>query len=353
MTITGPSFRAALDRLTPVFLLALLGLALAGVFAAAGSTLGYDFRAYAQAADRLLAGQPLYDSTVDVAGGYAIYLYPPPFALAVIPFALLPEPAGTWAWLALLVACFLGGTALLPVRGQVRWAIVGLAAVSLPFLYGVKLGQVGPILYLCFAVGWWALDRPIALGLSTAAGALVKVQPLLLFGWMLVTRRWAAFAVGASALLAAAVITTLVMGIDVWSDYVALLARVSEPVTTPNNMTPGAVAYRAGASVEMATLIQYAAMAATVAVTVFAWLRRDAATGFIVGVVASQLLSPLLWDHYAMLLLLPVALLLQRGRWWAAAIPLLPWLPFDVVYPLVFGAGLLGPIMVPERRRSW
>ena len=70
-------------------------------------------------------------------------------------------------------------------------------------------------------------------------------------------------------------------------------------------MTPGAVAYRAGLSVDAATVVQYIAMAATVAVTILAWLRRDAATGFIVGVVASQLLSPLLWDHYAMLLLLP------------------------------------------------
>jgi hypothetical protein len=118
-------------------------------------------------------------------------------------------------------------------------------------------------------------------------------------------------------------------------------------------MTPGAVAYRAGASVEVASLLQYAAVAATIVVTLFAWLRRDAATGFIVGVVASQLLSPLLWDHYAMLLLLPVALLLQRGRWWAAAIPLATWIPVDVVYPLVFGIALVAPILAPDRRRVW
>jgi uncharacterized membrane protein YdcZ (DUF606 family) len=79
----------------------------------------------------------------------------------------------------------------------------------------------------------------------------------------------------------------------------------------------------------------------------------DAATGFVVGVVASQLLSPLLWDHYAMLLLLPVALLLQRRQWWAVAIPLLPWLPGDVVYLVVFGAALVGPVVAGEPRRRW
>jgi len=212
---------------------------------------------------------------------------------------------------------------------------------------------VSPILYLCFAVGWRSLDRAVPLGLSIAAGTLVKLQPALLFGWMLVTRRWAALAVGAAALIAAVAVTTLLMGVQVWWDYLSLLARVSQPVTTPDNMTPGAVAYRAGLSVDAATAVQYLAMALTAAVTLFAWLRRDAATGFVVGIVASQLLSPLLWDHYTMLLLLPVALLLQRRQWWAVAIPLLPWLPGDVGYLVVFGAALVGPVVAGEPRRRW
>ena len=347
------AFVDAAARLAPALVLVLLAATSLAILGAAGDTLGYDFQAYARAADRLLAGQPLYDPAVDVAGGFAIYLYPPPFALAVIPFAVLPDPAGTWAWLGFLAACFLVGTALLPVRSTVRWAVVALAALSFPFLYGLKLGQVAPILYLCFAIGWRSLDRPVPLGISTAVGTLVKLQPALLFGWMAVTRRWRALAFGIAAIAAAVAISVLLMGVQTWADYVALLVRVSSPVTTPHNMTPGAIAYRAGLSVEAASAVQYAAMGATLLVTLFAWFRRDAATGFVVGVVASQLLSPLLWDHYAMLLLLPVALLLQRGQWWAVAIPLLPWLPADVLYPVVFGAALVGPILVPERRRTW
>ena len=41
-----------------------------------------------------------------------------------------------------------------------------------------------------------------------------------------------------------------------------------------------------------------------------------------VAVVATQLISPLLWDHYAVVLLVPTAWLLARGAWWALAIPL-------------------------------
>jgi len=343
---TGPAALVlAFRRLAPVLALAMLALTTGAVLASAGATLGYDYQAYAHAAQRLLDGRPLYDPNVDIAGGFAIYLYPPPFALAVVPFTLLPGSLGTWAWLGALVVAFLAGTAILPVRPHVRWAIVLLAALSLPFLYSVKLGQVGPLLYLCFAIGWRSLDRALPLGLAVAAGALTKVQPALLFSWMMLTRRWRALLVGLVACGAAALIVTLVTGVATWNDYVALLGRVSQPVTTPKSMTPGAIAWRAGASLEVANALQWVAAAATLAITLFAWLRRDPATGFVVGVAASQVLSPLLWDHYAMLLLLPVALLLERRQWWAAGIPLVTWLPTDVVYPAAFAAGLVGPIL--------
>jgi alpha-1,2-mannosyltransferase len=335
---------AALRRLGPALVLVLFATATLAVLASAGATLGYDAVAYFQASERLRVGQPLYDPAVEVAGGFSLFLYPPPFALAVVPFTLLPAPLGLWAWLAALVAAFLAGTALLPVRPGVRWSIVLLAAVSFPFLYAVKLGQVGPLLYLAFAIGWRWIDRARATGLAVAAGSLAKLQPALLFGWMIVTRRWRALAVGLAAVAVVVAATTVLVGVSAWSDYVALLGRINKPITTPQNLSFGAVAYAAGVSADAAAAIQWASVAGTLAVTVFAWFRRDAVTGFLVGVVASQLLSPVLWSHYALLLLLPVALLLERRHWWAAAIPLLTWAPTPVIYPLVFAAGLLGPV---------
>ena len=46
-----------------------------------------------------------------------------------------------------------------------------------------------------------------------------------------------------------------------------------------------------------------------------------------------------------MLLLLPVAMLLERRQWWAVAIPLATWLPFDAVYPAAFAVAMLGPVV--------
>jgi alpha-1,2-mannosyltransferase len=346
---------AGLGRWLPAVALAVCLLSQGLILAVAGDTWGYDFEAYRQAAERLLAGQPLYDPTVDVAGGFAIYLYPPPFALAFVPFALLPSDIALWAWTVLLVAAFIGGSLLLPVTPTTRWLVILLGGLMWPVLYSVKLGQVGPLLYLAFAVGWRWLDEPLRLGASIAAGALIKLQPALLFGWALVTRRWQAVAVGAGVVGVATAVSLVVLPTGTWADYIALLQRVSTPVTTPHNFTPGAIAYQLGVTEDVATVFQWVTVLATLVVTVWAWLRTTAERAYLVTVVASQLVSPLLWDHYAMLLLLPVAWLLDRRLWWAALVPLaLAWPVVSITppaaYPIAFVACLGAVALVADHR---
>ena len=60
-------------------------------------------------------------------------------------------------------------------------------------------------------------------------------------------------------------------------------------------------------------------------------LRYDRETSFMVTIGATLLLAPLLWDHYLATLLLPAAFLAQRGRTWGLALPLLAWLPPEVL----------------------
>lgn len=135
----------------------------------------------------------------------------------------------------------------------------------------------------------------------------------------------------------------VVTGPGAWADYLALLRRVSSPVTTPHLFAPGAIAYQYGAGEQAATLVQWTSLVAVALVTVVAWFRRGSETRYLVTIVASQLVSPLLWDHYLMLLLIPVAMLLERRQWWAVLIPpagwLLPW-----SYPLTFFVALLAPL---------
>ncbi len=342
--------RAAL----PILAILSFAVGVAATIAVAGDTLGYDYQAYVTAAERVLRGQALYDPTVNVAGPFAVYLYPPPFAVAFVPFALLPASAGLWLWIAGCVAITLAAVALLPVRLDVRWWVLLLAGLDWPVVYAIKLGQIAPFLLLLFALGWRSLGSDRVVGAVAAVGTLVKLQPALLFGWALLTRRVAVIGVGVLVAAVVVVVTLPFVGLGAWTDFVGTIGRVSAPVTTPHSVTLGAVAYQSGLSEGAANAVQVGALGVTVVAWAYACLRRAPEVGYVTTIVASQLLSPLLWDHYAMLLLLPVAWLLEHRRWWAALVPLATSVPLlsitpPVAYPIVFFACLAGPTLTTRR----
>jgi len=333
----------------PVLAIAAFVVGVAAVVSAAGSTLGFDYLAYETGARRVIDGQRLYDPSIDAAGAFGLFYYPPPFALAVVPFALIGGTAAIWLWTIGLVVAFAVGVAILPVSRTVRWLVLLLAALDWPFLYSIKLGQVGPVLFLLFAIGWRWLDRPNRLGPAIGLGILIKVQPAILLVWAGLTGRWRAAGTAVALVVVAALLSVAVVGIQPWLDLPSILARIASPLTTAHNFTPGAIAYQAGLSIQVAGAIQTVAILAAVAAVIVAARASSAEAAYIVAVVASQLLSPLLWDHYAMILLLPVAWLLERRQWWAVLVPLatsillVGALPV-VIYPIAFAICLVTPL---------
>jgi hypothetical protein len=345
--------RAALPIVAVLVFVLVVG---ASVYAA-GDKLGFDFLAYHQAAVRLLNGQPLYDMSFQTTGGFGLFYYPPTFAPLILPFGLLSATAAVWTWTAILIGSFVAGVVVLPVTRTVRWWIVLLAGLSWPFAYAVKLGQVGPILFLLFAIGWRWLDDPIRLGASAALGTAIKLQPGIIFVWAILTRRWEAIAAGAVVLAGLVIAATLIAGTGAWSDFATLVRQVGDPITTEHNFTPGAVAYQLGLSAELASVLQLACTVLVIGAVVVAAQYATAEASYLVAVIASQLLSPILWDHYAMLLLLPVAYLCAAGRWWAVAIPLVTAVPLigitpAIAYPLAFAVALGATLGVGIRARQ-
>jgi hypothetical protein len=342
--------------LLPLVAIAVFVVFVGATLAVAGNTLGYDFAAYRMAGTRFLDGLPIYDRSPDAAGGYGLFLYPPPFVLLAVPFALLPSGIATIVWLGVVVAALLVALAILPVDARTRWLVLLLAGLSWPVVYAIKLGQAGPLVLLAFAVGWRALDRPTGLGLSAALGTILKLQPAIVLPWSALTGRWRAAATGLVALAVAAVVATLVVGIQPWSDYVALLRGVNDPITTAHNFTPGALAYQSGLTVPAAAVLQAVSSVAVVVVMLVAIRWSTAPASYVALVPASQLLSPVLWDHYALLLLLPTAYLLARGQAWAILIPLATSTPLLVVtppgaYPVVFWIALIAAVSVGRSER--
>jgi alpha-1,2-mannosyltransferase len=350
-------------RPIPMLLLAGIVCIVAGAYLIFGlvtarETLGCDFQVYRAAADRFLAGDALYGSTATATGSCNLFYYPPSFVALVVPFALLGGQLGNAAWIASLVASYIVGCAVLPVRWEVKLGIFLAGAVSWPFIFGVRIGQVAPILYLLFAVGWRGLERrPALTGFAAGLGVLVKLQPIVIVGWLVVRRMWSGLA--GVAVAGAVALVLAIIGLGGWVEMVNVLQNLDNSITAPTNVSLGAIAYQHGVSLEAASILGIAGILAVLGFVVVCGLRTSTEAGFLVAVVASQVVSPIIWTHYALILLLPVAWLLQRRHWWAALIPvsqawvLLPFMPIEI-YPLGFYVALLTVPLVDlrERRRT-
>ena len=311
--------------IVPVCSLTLLALMTGLILASAGSTFGYDYDAYIDGPRRFLDGRPLYDPAITGAGPHGLFLYPPPFALAMLPFSWPPEAVARFVWVMAMAVCMPIGAVLLPVRRDIRWTIVLLAAFDWLVLYSIKLGQVGPLLFLLFAAAWRWLDRVWPVAIAIAVGTLVKVQPAILIVWAAVTGRWRLVWASLGILVAVCGVSTVFTGIGAWPDYLTLLRRISPAADVVNNCSLGAVLYQAGVQEDVANNVQWLSTAVAAGAVLLAWRYARPVAAFQITVLASQLLTPLLWDHYAMLLLLPAAWLLERGRYWAVAFPLFSW----------------------------
>ncbi len=313
---------------------------------------GFDYLAYDAAARRLLVGAPLYDTHFQSTGAFGLYYYPPPFVLAILPLTLLDAQVATWLWAFLSWVAVVGGIALMPVPARVRWSVLLLAGLSFPVAKALVLGQVGALLLLCFAASWRWLTRDMVVGAFAAAGTLIKLQPIVVLVWAALVRRFRILIVGVAGIVSASAFVTLISGLGSWGDWLALLLRVGDPVSQVENVNLGALAYRAGLGHEAAVVVHWVHAGFAALVWLFLSLRRAPVVGFMATVVVSQLVSPILWDHYAMVLLVPVAWLMGRGIWWAAAVPLLsPSFLGPTVPPFVYLAGYWATLAMLSLRR--
>ena len=355
MNVTKDRLIAAALPTTAIVALVVV-VAAASLSSASAGKLGFDFLSYDLAVRRFFDGGVLYDQSFDYTGAFGLFYYPPPFVLFAAPLALLDPTLAAWIWTGALVVAFAAGVALMPVDRRTRWLILLLGGISWPMVYAIKLGQVGPILLVTFAIGWRWMDRPWRFGAAAAVGTAIKLQPALLFIWAVVTGRRRAVAAGIAILAVLAVAATIVAGPNSWVDQATLLARVSRPIDTPHNMTPGRLAFEAGLGQGVAWAIQIANWVLVGGILIVATLRCTPVSSYMAVVIATQLVSPILWDHYALVLLLPVAWLVARGHRWTVIIPLATSIIFvgaipPIAYPLAYWVTLI--VVVREGWTGW
>lgn len=240
---------------------------------------------------------------------FSLPVYPAAANLAVVPLSLLPLWLAGALYTAASIAAMLFGVRLLGVRD---WRCLVLVAASWPFLYGLYLGAVGPFLVLGIGIAWHWRDRlwPPALAIATLVA--VKVFPWPLAVWLLITRRFKTLALSVAAGLALTFGAWAVIGFSGLLQYPRLLSDISF-LQEGRAVSLVSVLLVGGVSPSVASA---AAIALALAILVVAWRVSRGPGGDAralgLAVIAALAGTPIVWEHYMVLLFVPVALASPR-----------------------------------------
>ncbi len=241
--------------------------------------------------------------------------YPPAFLLLAAPFALFPYPPAAVAWVILTWGAYALAVRLWAPRAW--W----LAMAMPPLLINAITGQAGFLIAALFIGGMTLLPkRPLLggllLGLIVIKPQLGLVLPLALAAG----REWRAFIGAASSSLGLLLAGLLTFG---WQAYVAWFGNaglyssvVADGLAGWQRMASVYAALRFdGLGAVPAWIAQGVVALIAVAACCLLW-RRSADRGVRAGslAAATALASPYLFGYDTLLLILPLAWLVARGR---------------------------------------
>ncbi len=262
-------------------------------------------------------------------------VYPALANALVAPLSLLPFWAAGVLFSVATVAAMIAGMWLLGVTDR---RCLLLTLVSWPFMFGFFLGAVGPFLVLGAGVAWRWRERLWAPALAIATLVAVKVFPWTLGVWLLITRRYRAAAVAAVFGVVLTLAAWALIGFQDLAQYPRMLSEVSS-LQENRAVSVAGVLVLAGVGSGAANVVVIAAGLAILA------LARRLASGpdgdrraFGLAVLAALTATPIVWQHYMVLLFVPIALMSPRlSRIWL--IPILPGILTAVSY-VVFPAAV-------------
>jgi alpha-1,2-mannosyltransferase len=344
---------------------------------------------------------------VDPSAGLTIAhnAHPPTSILLALPFATLDYPDATLAWNLVSLACF--AVSLFLVGRElhipfVAWSVLPLVTLLLlcaPFRQQVNQGQLNLVLLLLLT-GTWVLERrgrPAWAGALLGMAMAIKLFPGFLLVYFAVKRQWKALAAAVATFLAVTALTAALLGPGAYRDYIAevlpslrqfqggwnnaslvgLSTKLFAPpavdmevlATPPPEPPPGdernlvtdrmpvfltRPLWRSQPLAWSCALFLCAGVAILVAWLVHqAQSRPECDHAFGLALIGMLLVSPVAWDHYFLLLLLPLTLCWQQlpPRTWARvsifAIVIALWLsPFDVW-------GVFLPLSLIQGRQVW
>jgi alpha-1,2-mannosyltransferase len=310
-------------HLSPYLLAVLPAVVLAMFLWASQDMLAWDFQqSFRPAAEAVLNGISPYPPPVaESMAERDAFVYLPLGAFVFAPFVVLPTYAANLVVTALVVLLALAALRILGVRD---WRCYGIAFLSPAMLSAIQTTNLTLPLLLALAAIWALRHRAVLPGLVLALTLATKLFLWPVFVWLVATRRYRAAAVSA--------VTTAVLVGGGWAligfaglgDYPALLHVLAEALEQ-DSYTIFALASDLGAPDLLARGIGIAVGAATLLGCWVLGRRGDESRSFTLAIVAALLFTPIIWLHYFVLLLVPIAIVRRRlSLLWAT--PLLFWL---------------------------
>src|SRR5579875_85943 len=266
--------------------------------------------------------------------------HPPTAVLLGVPFAGLRFADGFALWNVLALVFLAASFGLivwqlgLPFSFWDLLPAITLLLLCYPFWHQMVHGQLNLLLLLLF-IGAWAADRnrhPHWTGTLVALATAIKLFPGFLFVYLLLRREWTAVRTGLLALLGITALTALILGPDAYRSYfLEVLPHTSQWRSEWPNLSLSGIWFKLFDSskhlppIEIQPLVHAPALAllgticTRLAVTAILALaaRRLRSAGdwdslFALTIIGMLMVSPITWDHYLLLLILPVAVLWQR-----------------------------------------
>ena len=293
-----------------------------------GMNIGHDFVAVWTAASLALGGDPAagYDqallraaeqTTIGAPVKLVTWFYPPTFLLLVLPLALLPYLAAAALWTAAPIFAF--------ARLLQRMAphpLTWLAALIFPgTAQCVIAGQNGAFSAALIAGGLLNLEsRPVLSGICWGFLSYKPQIAAAAFAALLFGRHWRALAMAVAVAAALALASLIAFGVEPWVAFLHSLGEARAMLETnqvlwPRMVTAFASARLAGLGVTAAFGLQIAVAVVALGVLAHVWWRRaPLALAGSTLVLSIPLTTPYAYYYDVVMLLLPMAWLLQEAR---------------------------------------
>ncbi len=278
--------------------------------------------AYYPAAFRLLHGGNPYAVTHSEIVAGAGFVYPALSAVVLAPFALVGSGLSDHLYTLL---CFVLVPGTLWATGVRDWRVYGIVLLWFPVIIAWQGENISLPLAFLVALAWRYRERPLVAGLIVAAAISLKpiVWPLGL--WLLATRRWRAAGWAGLSGIALNLAAWSIVGFDRFGTYLHLSTLDTDALWRGGYSVLAAAAHLGLGRGAGEMLLLVATVACTAALLNLGLRHRDRDRETMVLAVALMLVaSPLVWIHYFVLLLVPLAITRPRfSPLWA--VPLLLW----------------------------